>query len=425
MAAPTTAVMLIAGASNVLHTYFVSWLGSEAIAAVALVFPISLITMTLMAGGVGAGIASAIARALGGARTGEAREIAEHAFLLTWVLTVVFTVSIEIALATLFSIMGGKGEVLRQAILFGRILFGGLVCTFVVATLDSIMRGEGNMRIPALCATGSLALQMVLTPLLMFGLGLGLVGAPLATLTGQFIGAIPRVIYVFGGRGAVRPRLLPRRFSRRYIFEILRVGIPASLSVVINYSGLIILTGVFGHLGTAELAAYGLGTRLDFLLFSLGYGVAIAALTLVGMAIGAGRVELVRRYVNRSAVLVCAVVLIPTVVFVWRPDAWIGIFTQDAEIHAVGARYLRIIGPSYLFMVTSMVLGSSFQGVGRALLPLMTIGIRVTLVVGFSLLLTRTLGMGDWAAFLVIALGNALSALILWALWRRVRYAPR
>jgi putative MATE family efflux protein len=286
LAAPTTAVMLMAAISNVLHTYFVSRLGDDAIAAVSLVFPIALIMITVVSGGLGTGVAAGVARALGAGRPLDACGVAEHALALTLLLSIAGTAATELGGAALFRLMGGEGAVLAQATDFARVLFGGLLITFTVGTLDSILRGAGSVRIPALCSTLSLLLQIAFTPLFMFSAGLGLIGAPLATLTGQLVGLLPRLLYVFGGRGPFRPRVLPHQLSGAHVREILRVGVPASLSAGLNYIALVILTGTVARFGTPYLAAYGLGTRLDFLLFSLGFGVAAAALTLVGMATG-------------------------------------------------------------------------------------------------------------------------------------------
>jgi putative MATE family efflux protein len=418
LAAPTTAVMLIAALSNVLHTYFVSRLGADAIAAVSLVFPIALIMMTVVSGGLGAGVASGVARALGAGRADDARAVAEHAFAIAALLSIAGTAATELGGRVLFHAMGGQGAVLEQATLFARVLFGGLLITVSVGTFDSILRGAGNVRIPALCSTLSLVLQIALTPLFMFVGGLGLIGAPLATLTGQFIGLVPRVAYVFGGRGHFRPHIVPRRFSAAHLGEILRVGVPASLSALLNYVALVVLTSTVARYGTHYLAGYGLGTRLDFVLFSLGFGVAAAALTLVGMAGGAGRRDLVVRYVVRSSLLATGVVAIPAMLVTWRPALWLGLFTTDADIQAVGTRYFRWVGPSYLFMVISMVVASAFQGLGRATAPLTVMIARVLLVVTAALVAARVLAMPADAVFAVIAGGNVCACLALIALFR-------
>jgi putative MATE family efflux protein len=418
LAAPTTAVMLMAAISNVLHTYFVSRLGDDAIAAVSLVFPIALIMMTVISGGIGAGVASGIARALGAGRSGDACGVAEHAIALTTGMSIAGTIATELGGSALFRAMGGRDLVLEQATTFARVLFGGMLITFTVGTFDSILRGSGNVRVPALCSTLSLLLQIAFTPLFMFVIGLGLIGAPLATLSGQFVGLLPRLVYVFGGRAAFHPRLFPRRFSRTHLREILRVGVPASLSAGLNYLALIILTGTVARYGNHYLAAYGLGTRLDFLLFTLGFGVAAAALTLVGMATGAGRHDLAARYVVQSSLVVAAVVAVPAVLVTWRPTLWIGLFTTAADIEAVGSSYFRFVGPSYVFVVTSMVLASAFQGIGRATVPLTVMIVRVVLVVAAALSATRFLGLQADAVFAVISVGNVCACLAMVALFR-------
>ena len=420
LAAPTTAVMLMAAVSNVLHTYFVSRLGDDAIAAVSLVFPIALIMMTVIAGGLGAGVSSGIARALGAGRVADACGVAEHAVLIISVLAVLGTLATELGGRALFAAMGGQGVVLDQATTFARVLFGGLLITFTVSAFDSILRGTGNVRVPALCATLSLALQIVLTPVLLFHLGLGLSGAPLATLTGQLIGLMPRLVYVYGGRAHFRPRIVPRRLHAGHAREILRVGVPASLSAALNYIALVILTGTIARFGTEHLAAYGLGTRLDFLLFTLGFGVAAATLTLVAMATGAGRPDLISRYVIQSCALVAAVIAVPALLVVWRPSLWLGIFTAAPDITAIGAAYFHVVGLSYVFVVISMVVATAFQGLGRATVPMTVMVARVVLVVSGALFAARGFGAGAETIFAIIATGNVVACVVLVALFRAV-----
>jgi len=419
IATPTTAVMLIGATASVLHTYFVSWLGTQAIAALSLVFPVSLIMMTLVAGGLGPGISSAVARALGADRTEEANAIAEHALMLTVTLAVVLTIGLELSAPALFSLLGGEGEVHRQATLFAQVLFTGLLFMFSAATLDSIMRGEGNVRVPALCGALSLVVQIVLAPVLMFVLGLGLVGAPLAMVVGQFVGTLPRAYYVLKGRGAVRPKLLPRKLEWRHLAEILRVGAPASLTGLVNYVGIMIVTAIMARFGDEHLAAFGLGTRLGLVMFTLGYGVATAALTLVGMASGAGRPRLVARYAWQTTAVAAGAVLVPVALVVFWPQIWFGLFTEDVVIHTVGRDYLHIVGPSYLFAVAAMVLGSCFQALRQATPPLVIGSVRVALVLAAAIALVRWFDQGAVAVFLVIAGGNVLATLCLAGLLRR------
>ena len=425
LAAPTTLVMLIAATSNVLYTYFVSRLGADAIAAVSLIFPISLLALTAMAGGLGAGAASAVARALGAGRRLNAQAVAEHALSLSAALGVAFGLAILVGAPALFTLMGGKGAVLELAVPFARVVFGGAAITFVGAMFDSILRGEGNVRVPAVWSSASLILQIVLTPLFMFVVGWGLIGAALAMLTSQLLATIPRAFYVFGGYGALRPAVLPRRIELAPLAEILRVGVPASLSTIANNVGMMVLTGIMARLGDAHLAAYGLGTRLDFLLLSFAYGFGAAALTLVGMATGARRLDRVAAYVTRTGVLVVSLLALPAALLCWRPTLWLRLFTADAGIVTVGTQYFRIIGPSYPFMGLSMVVAFALQGLGRATAPLVWMVLRVAGVLSVSLLCTQWLGFGDRAVFLTVATANVLSTAVMVALFIRAERALR
>jgi putative MATE family efflux protein len=412
LALPTTGVMVIATLSNVLHTYYVSRLGTDAIAAVALVFPISLLSITVMAGGVGAGAASAIARALGASRIGAAVAVAESSISLALGIGLCFAAVILVGAPRVFALMGGRGNVLDLAVLYARVLFGGAAITFVASMLDSIMRGEGNVRVPAVWASISLMAQIVLTPFLMFTVGLGLVGAPVAMLTCQLGAALPRARYVFSGGGIVRPtRLLA--LHRTPLREILRVGIPASLATSVNYIGIMILTGLLARFGDAHLGAYGLATRMDFLLLSFAYGFGGAVLTLVGMATGARQPARAKTYVLRAGLLIVSLLALAGGALWWRPGWWIGLFTADAAIHAVGGDYFRVIGPSYPFMGVSMVIAFAFQGLGRATIPLLMMTARMVAVLAAAILSTRWLGASEHAIFLAIAAGNVVSALVM------------
>jgi len=245
-------VMVVAAVSNVVYTYFVSRLGPDAIGAVSLVFPVSLLAITAMGGGIGAGATSAVARALGAGRPSEAAALAGQALLLSLAIGVGFGLAVQVGSPALFHLMGASGAIHANATHFARILFGGAAITFLGAMFDSVMRGEGNVRVPAIWSTTSLVLQMGATPLFMFGLGLGLEGAALAMLACQLLATLPRAVWVLGGRGTVRPVFRPRRTGFRPVREVLRVGVPAALSTSISNVGLMALTAVVARLGAPQ-----------------------------------------------------------------------------------------------------------------------------------------------------------------------------
>jgi putative MATE family efflux protein len=429
LAAPTTLVMAVSAVSNVVYTYFVSRLGADAIAAVSLVFPVSLLAITAMGGGIGAGAASAVARALGGRHPRQAALLAGQALALSVAIGVLFGVVVLIGGDALFRLMGANGAVLESATLFARVLFGGAAITFLGGMFDSVMRGEGNVRVPALWSTVSLVLQMVCTPLFMFWFDWGLVGAALAMLFCQGLATAARAIWVFSGRTLVRPALWSERATFEPVREILRVGVPATFATSVSNLGLMLLTAVVARLGPPDLAAYGLGTRFDFLLLSFAYGFGAAVLTLVGMATGARRPERTRAFVLCAGAITIVLLAVPGAVLCWRPQLWIGLFTDDPAIHAVGEQYFRIVGPSYPFIGISMVIAFAFQGLGRATVPMTWTLVRVAGVLIVTIVLTHVLGLGERAVFATIAAGNVVSAAGMVALFmyaeRRMRVLAR
>jgi putative MATE family efflux protein len=428
LAGPTTLVMAVSAVSNILYTHFVSRLGVDAIGAVSLVFPVSLLALTAMAGGIGAGASSAVARALGAGRRDAAAALAGQALAVSVAIGIGFGLAAQIGMPALFRLMGASGAVLDSAVLFGRVLFGGAAITFLGGMFDSVLRGEGNVRVPAIWSTTSLVLQIACTPLFMFVFGWGLVGAALAMLACQLVATVARAFWVLGGRGVVRPVLRSARVTLAPLREIFRVGVPAALSTSVSNVGLMALTAVVTRLGKADLAAYGLATRLDFLLMSFGFGFGAAVLTLVGLATGAGRFDRVNAFVMRAAVIAIVFLGVPGLIVWWRPALWLGLFTDDAAIHAVGTQYFRIVGPTYPFVGVTMVVAFAFQGLGRATLPLALTIARVAGVLAVAVLCTHGLGLGERAVFTTIAAGNVASAVAMTALFvllaRRLRARP-
>lgn len=409
--------MAVSAVSNVVYTYFVSRLGVDAIGAVSLVFPVSLLAVTAMGGGIGAGATSAVARALGGGRRAEAATLGGQALVLAVLLGWGFGIVAWFGVGPLFGLMGATGAVHDGATVFARVVFGGVCITFFSMMLDSVMRAEGNVRTPATWATTSLVMQMVVTPLFMFRFGWGLVGGALAMLTCQALAIVPRAYWVFGGRGVVRPAFRFAHAGFGPMREIVRVGVPAALSTSVNNVGLMVLTGVVARLGASDLAAYGLGTRLDFVLMSFAYGVGAAVLTLVGLAAGATRDDRIRAFVGRGVAIAVVLLAIPGVVVWWRPALWLGMFTDDAGIHRVGSLYFRTIAPTYPFVGVAMVISFAFQGLGRATLPLAVTILRIASVLASAVLCTRVFGLEEHAVFLSIAIGNVAGALVLAALF--------
>ncbi len=297
-------VALSAGTCVVItETSYIGRLGVESLAAMALVFPFVILTMTMSGGAMGGGVSSAIARALGAGDHERASALAAHALLIGACFGLTFTLVMLLFGPALLELLGGRGNVLARAIGYIQIFFGGAVVPWLMSTLAAILRGTGNMKQPSLIVLNSAVCQIILGGILGLGLGpvpqFGMRGVAAGTLTAFSIGAAIMAWYIFSGRARVAPMIKGLRIQRGMFFDILKVGAVSCFSPLQSVLTITIFTHMLAQFGTEILAGYGVGARLEFMLTSIAFAVGIASVPMVGMAIGARRVARARRPLGR------------------------------------------------------------------------------------------------------------------------------
>src|SRR6202790_424033 len=219
-------VALSAGTCVVIaETSYIGRLGTESLAAMALVFPFVILTMTMSGGAMGGGVSSAIARALGAGDKERASALAAHALLIGAGFGLTFMLIMLIFGPALLELLGGRGNVLTRAIGYIEIFFGGAVVPWLMNTLAAILRGTGNMKLPSLIVLNSAVCQILLGGILGLGLGpvpqFGMRGVAAGSLIAFSIGGAVMAWYIFSGRARVRPVLGGLRIQRAMLFDIL------------------------------------------------------------------------------------------------------------------------------------------------------------------------------------------------------------
>jgi putative MATE family efflux protein len=287
---PTVLVIVAQVMVGIAETFYVSYLGTAALAGVALVLPL-LMLMTMMSnGGIGGGVSSAVARAIGAKRRDDADALVLHALIIAILFGVGFTVATLLFGRTIYVWLGGTGEVLDAALTYSGFVFIGAVPSWIVSQMAATLRGSGNVRLPAIVTLVSAAVLIALSPALIFGIGplpgLGIAGAGTAVSAFNVVAAVVLVRYVASGRGLV---VLRRgRLEIRLFREILRVGLLSALGTVQFNLVVVFITGAVGLFGTDALAGYGIAARLDYVLVPLLFGLGTSIVTMVGTNIGAG-----------------------------------------------------------------------------------------------------------------------------------------
>jgi putative MATE family efflux protein len=380
-------IALSAGTCVVIaETSYIGRLGVESLAAMALVFPFVILTMTMSGGAMGGGVASAIARALGAGDKQRAAALATHALLIGACFGLTFTFIMLIFGPALLELLGGRGEVLTRAIGYTQIFFGGAVVPWLLNTLAAILRGTGNMKLPSLIILNSAACQVILGGVLGLGLGpvpqFGMRGVAAGSLIAFSIGAVILAWYIFSGRARVTPEVRGLRIQPGMFFDILKVGAVSCFSPLQAVLTITIFTHMLAQFGTQILAGYGIGARLEFMLTSIAFAVGIASVPMVGMAIGAERVARARRIaLTAGCVSFVSVGFVATVIAIF-PDLWVNIFTDDAGVRAASRQYLSTAAPMYAFIGLATSMYFSSQGAAKVLGPVLAQTARLLFVAG-------------------------------------------
>jgi putative MATE family efflux protein len=369
-------VALSAGTCVVVaETSYIGRLGVESLAAMALLFPCVILTMTMSGGAMGGGVASSIARALGAGDFERASTLASHALLIGLGFGLTFMLGMLIFGPQFLELLGGRGTVLASAIGYAQIFFGGAVLPWLLNTMAGILRGTGNMKLPSLLILNSAVCQIILGGTLGLGLGpiprFGMRGVAAGSLTAYAISLSIMAWFLFSGRARVIPKTRGLRIQWAMFVDILKVGLIACFSPLQSVLTISIFTHMLAGFGTAVLAGYGIGARLEFMLTSIAFAVGIASVPMIGMTVGAGRIARARRIAwIAGAVSFVSVGVIATLIAIF-PDLWVNLFTDDAAVRAASHQYLSTAAPMYAFigLATSMYFAS--QGAAKVLGPVL------------------------------------------------------
>jgi putative MATE family efflux protein len=412
LATPNVLVMLFQSSVGLIEAYWIGRLGTDALAGVTLVFPVLMLMTMMSAGAMGGGIASSVARALGAGRRDDADALVLHATVISLVFGIIFSASVLGLGRPLYAAMGGTGASLAAALAYSNVVFAGAVLVWLFNSLAAVIRGTGNMLMPASVTCVGVVLLVPLSPCLIFGLGpfprLGVVGGGGAVVAYYAAGSAVFLAYLALGRSVVRLSFRGIVLRWPLFRDILRVGLVAALVTVTTNASIAIATGLVGSFGPAAIAGYGVGARLEYLLVPLCFGLGGPLVALVGTNIGAGQRQRALRAAWIGAAVAAGLSEAIGLAAAAFPQAWLSLFGDDPAMLDAGARYLHWVGPFYGFFGLGMGLYFASQGAGRLFWPLMA-----------GLLRLAIAGAGGWLGLrlsgdlsgVFLALGAALVAM--------------
>ena len=423
LALPTVAVLFMTTILSVAETYFVSTLGIHAIAAASMVVPVMMLMTMISNGGIGGGVSSAIARARGGNRHEDAQSLMWHALIIAICAGALFSVVAWIAGPLIYRLLGGSGESLKLALVYSNVLFSGAIAFWVVVLMQSSLRGAGNIKVPALIMLLGVVAGLILSPIMITGwLGFpafGIAGAGYAQVICNIGSMVVILLYVTSKKSNLRLKPYPLKYA--HFKEILGVGLLSTLNALMTTLGMAALTAAAGTYGVAALAGYGIASRLELLMIPIMFGFGTAVITVVGTNLGAGDVVRAKKAALINALFVGALVGLVGLIAAVIPEAWLGIFTPDKDVIAVGSLYLLFVGPMYAFIAVILELYFAGQGAGKVGWPLAAGFIRFALSLIASYFVFHFHASLE-TALAIVALGIFLGAAVSFLGFRKVHW---
>ena len=402
LALPVTISTLLQRAEGIVAVFLVGGLGAGSIAAVGLGQLLAFIGTTLLSGlSVGANVL--VAQLWGARRVRDAGEAALHLIGLALVASALLGLVGVAVNRSVMVALGAEPEVIAQAVPYSNIIFLVVPFTIVIQVLASILQGTGDTKTPMYALMGVNLLHILVAYPLIYGAwgapAWGLQGAACAVGIAEFCGAL----YLLWSCRTILARSASIRFD--LIRSTWHIGAPVSGERIVQQVGVMFYTKIVLIYGTTAYAAHQVGLSIESLSFLPGYGFAIAAATMVGQSIGAGkyvRAKLENWEANRLAAIGMAAM---GVVFFAFPYVLMRGFTQDEAVVELGTQFLRIVAVVQIPLALTMVLAGSLRGAGDTRFIMWATmagmwGVRVPLAFAFGVWLN--LGMFYvWSAMVV------------------------
>ncbi len=375
LAIPAVTTMFLETAFSIADIFWVGKLGAVSLAAViSSAFLIWMIWS--LVGAISVGVTALVARFIGARQPDQAAYSARQSFLFAIFLAL--TISIFGILFTKwpFMLMGTEPDVTHLGIRYLRIIFIGAVFFFLIDIFSAIFRAAGDTKTPMLVIGGSLALNIILDPILIFGLGpfprMETAGAALASIISQAVGTLLFIRLIARGKLGFKFSLMPSlNLDLSMVWRILRIGIPASSAWILFSVVYLFLNKIVALFGTEAIAALGIGNRMESLSFHACMGFSIAASTLVGQNLGAGKPERSGQAAWRSAGIAVLITGFVGLMFLAFPRQIASFFISDQKVIGIGIGYLQIVALSQMFMALEIVLEGAFAGAGNTVPPML------------------------------------------------------
>jgi putative MATE family efflux protein len=425
LAWPATVSMLLHTLFSITNAIWVGHIGAVPVAAVISATFIVWILISLTSV-LSTGVVAMISQAVGGREFGRAQSVAEETFRFALLYAVVISVVGFFLRRPLFALMHLEPEVVRLGQDYMAVYFSAGAFIVFSEWAASLFRASGNTRLPLAVASIGVTLNVVLDPLLIFGIGpfprWGSTGAAVATAISYLVTCLVFIRFLR------RNRLpFPFRFSFigamdwSRIGRLVMIGLPISISGIVFSVVYLFVNRITAEFGTAAVAALGIGNRIESVNYLISFGFSTAVATLVGQNIGARNPERAAQLAHKTIGLITAITGVTTALFLLFPGSIMRIFVTDPAVLEAGKHYVRILALSQILMGWEIVIEGAFAGAGNTLPPMLVAipGAVARIPIAWALAIALGWGIdGIWWTITLTTIAKGISLYIWFSLGR-------
>ncbi len=416
MSLPAIFSMTIMAMYNVVDSVFIGQYSQEGLNATSLAYPLQMLLIAV-AVGTGVGINSLVSRRLGENNINEANEVATHGILLSFFSYAIFLV-LGLAISRPFMMLYSSNE---KIIEYGTQYLTVVLCfslfSIIQVTIEKTLQATGNMIYPMLFQLTGAVVNLICDPLLIFGIGpfpeLGVMGAAVATVFGQFCGMLFAVLIIIFKSHIIKISFKNFKFNFNTVKNIYAVGFP---SIIMQSIGSVMIVGLNGILAASEASVTVLGVyyKLQSFVFMPCFGLNQGVMPIIGYNYGAGNYKRMYSALKRG-IIIAVIIMTLGVIAMWTiPELLISMFGGTEELMNIGVPAFRIISTCFIPAAVGILFTAFFQATGKGIRSLiMSVARQLVLILPLAYVFSKLIGLSSvWYAFPIAEIGSLLIAVL-------------
>lgn len=421
MSLPMVLSMMVSSLYNIVDSYFVAKISEEAMTALSLVYPMQLLE-TAICVGFGVGMNAVAAFHLGAQQEDKANDSVSVSLALTFVHGVLMTLFFLLVTPWFLSLFTSDPVTLQYGKTYAYIVFAFTIPYFVSITMEKLFQAVGKMSVSMICMTVGCVVNIILDPLMIFGIGpfpeMKVAGAALATGIGQVASLLLYIVFYFTKKLPLRFHFRKEMWNKNLCKRIYAVGIPATINLALPSVLLTTLNAILASLSATAVLVLGAYYKLQTFIYLTANGIVQGIRPIIGYNYGAEEYKRVHQIYITALSMIAAVMALGTILCLVIPGNLIGLFTENQGTILMGKSALRIISAGFLVSSISVTVCGVMEALGKGNMSLIITLMRYfVVIVPVAYVLSLGLGAtGVWAAFPVAEWITALTA---WLLYQR------